>query len=129
MANLVTHFEIYADKPGPLADFYRELFGWEVNKAPGVDYWRIQTGTSPAAGLGGGITYRPMPGPRHWAYYVQVASLDETIAAVERLGGSVVRPRTAVPKTAWFAFVADPAGNIFGIWQADPTAFPPPEPD
>jgi len=25
--------------------------------------------------------------------------------------------------------VADPAKNIFGVWQADPTAFPLPEPD
>ena len=25
--------------------------------------------------------------------------------------------------------IADPAKNIFGVWQVDPTAFPLPEPD
>ena len=61
--------------------------------------------------------------------YVNVASLDETVARVQSLGGSIVRPKTAVPRTAWVTIVADPAKNIFGVWQADPTAFPMPEPD
>jgi len=60
--------------------------------------------------------------------YVNVVSLDETAALVESLGGSMVRPKTAVPNTAWVTIVADPANNIFGVWQADSTAFPPPEP-
>jgi hypothetical protein len=34
-----------------------------------------------------------------------------------------------VPKTAWVTILADPAKNIFGVWQADPNAFPLPEPD
>ena len=45
------------------------------------------------------------------------------------LGGSVVRPKAAVPKAAWYAVVADPQGNIFAIWQADPLAMPLPEPE
>jgi hypothetical protein len=27
-----------------------------------------------------------------------------------------------VPKTAWYAVLADPAGHSFGVWQPDPTA-------
>ena len=61
--------------------------------------------------------------------FVNVPSLEETVARIQHLGGSIVRPRTAVPKTAWVTIVADPAKNIFGVWQADPTAFPMPEPD
>jgi len=34
-----------------------------------------------------------------------------------------------MPKTAWVTIVADPAKNIFGVWQSDPNAFPLPEPD
>jgi uncharacterized protein len=125
----VTHFEIYGSEPVKLADFYRGLFGWEVEQAPGIDYWRIQTGGTDAGGFGGGLAYRPIPGLRSWVNYINVESLDESLAQVQRLGGTVVRPKMAVPKIAWYAVVADPEGNVFAVWQADPTAFPPPEPE
>ena len=125
----VTHFEIYAEEPAKLADFYRDLFGWEIEKAPGIDYWRIRTERQKDSPFNGGLTYSPVPSLRNWVHYVSVESLDSSINLVQRLGGDVVRPKTAVPKAVWYALVADPAGNIFGIWQADPLAFPPPEPD
>jgi hypothetical protein len=62
-------------------------------------------------------------------HYVHVDSLDEAVNQVLQLGGAVLRPKAAVPKTAWYAVLADPEGNIFAVWQADPTAFPPPEPE
>ena len=129
MTSSVTHFEIYGEEPAKLADFYRGLFGWHLEKAPGVDYWRIQTEPSHANGYDGGLTYRPIPEPRSWVHYVNVGSLDEAVADVQRLGGAVLRPKTAVPKTAWYAVVADPEGNIFAVWQPDSTAMPLPEPD
>lgn len=125
----VTHFEIYAEEPAKLADFYRSLFGWQIVQAPGIEYWRIQTGAADPAGIGGGLLYRPIPGPRSWVHYVHVAALDATVAEVQRLGGSVLRPKAAVPKTAWYAVVADPEGNIFAVWQPDAGAMPRPEPD
>ena len=129
MTGTVTHFEIYAEEPAKLADFYRNLFGWKLDKAPGIDYWRIQTEGSRTNGFNGGLTYRPLPGPRSWVHYVNVGSLDAAVADVQRLGGAVLRSKTAVPKIAWYAVVADPEGNIFAVWQPDPTAMPLPEPD
>jgi predicted enzyme related to lactoylglutathione lyase len=112
-----------------LAEFYRQLFGWRLERAPGHDYWRIETGAAPAGGADGGLTYRPIAGTRGWVHYVHVASLDDAVAEAERLGAVVLRPRTAVPKTAWYTVLADPEGNVFAIYQADPAAFPPPGPD
>jgi uncharacterized protein len=129
VSGLVTHFEIYGEKPAALAEFYRQLFGWRLERAPGLDYWRIETGASPGSSLAGGLTYRPIAGTRGWIHYVHVASLDDAVAEAERLGAAVLRPKTAVPKAAWYAVLADPEGNIFGIWQPDPAAFPPPEPE
>jgi predicted enzyme related to lactoylglutathione lyase len=129
MTGSVTHFEIYAEQPPKLAEFYRSLLGWRIEQAPGIDYWRIQSGANAPNGLNGGLTYRPFPGPRSWVHYVHVDSLDRMAAEVIRLGGEVLRPKTAVPKTAWYAVVADPEGNIFAVWQPDKAAFPPPEPD
>jgi predicted enzyme related to lactoylglutathione lyase len=129
MENSVTHFEIYGEEPARLADFYRDVFGWQIEQMPGVNYWRIQTGSAETKPLHGGLTYRASPDLNGWMLFVNVTSLDETMALVQKLGGSIVRPKAAVPKTAWVTIVADPAKNIFGVWQADPTAFPLPEPD
>ena len=125
----VTHFEIYAEDLNNLVQFYRELFGWKIEKAPGIDYFRIDTGSISGKAIGGGLLYRPIEGPRSWVHYVHVDSIDQTIELVENLGGKIVRPKTAVPKTAWYAVAEDPEGNIFAIYQHDPAAMPVPEPE
>jgi uncharacterized protein len=127
MTSTVTHFEIYAEDPSKLAEFYRTLLGWQIDKAAGIASGRIDTGES--KGIGGGLLFRPIPGPRSWVHYIHVESLDQTLKRIVALGGALVRPRAAVPKTAWYAVVADPEGNIFAIWQADPLAMPPPQPE
>lgn len=129
MASRITHFEIYGDEPERLAAFYGELFGWRIERAEGLDYWRIHLDPSDTGGAGGGLTYRPPLDPKSWMQFVNVDSLDDSVAIAERLGAKVLRPKTAVPRTAWVAVLADPAGNTFAIWQPDATAFPSPEPD
>jgi len=129
MANAVTHFEIFAAQPARLAEFYRQLLGWQIDKAPGIDYWRIKTDSAAGQGINGGLTFRPIPEPHSWVHYLHVESLDHVIEQVLNLGGAVLRPKTAVPKTAWYAVVSDPEGNIFAVWQPDPTAMPPIEPE
>ena len=129
MTKLLTHFEIYGEQPTELAEFYRRVFGWQVEQMEAVDYWRINTGSGETNALGGGLTYRALPNLNGWMLYVQVPAIDETVELIKSLGGVVIRPKTAVPKAAWVTIVADPAKNIFGVWQADPTAFPLPHPD
>ena len=127
MSGRISHFEVYGDSPEMLANFYRDVLGWRIEKAEGVDYWRIQI--DPDGTNAGGLTYRPTISLSGWLPYMQVTSLDDTIIKATRAGGRVLRERTAVPRTAWYAVIADPDGNPFAIWQPDPKAFPPPEPD
>jgi uncharacterized protein len=129
VAARVTHFEIYGDDPERLAEFYRELLGWRIERAEGVDYWRIAIDAPSEATGAGGITRRPAFAQRGWMNFVEVDSLDDALAATGRLGGTIVKEKTAVPRTAWHAVISDPEGNVFLVWQADPLAFPPPEPD
>jgi predicted enzyme related to lactoylglutathione lyase len=129
MPNPVQHFEIYGDNPEKLAEFYRRVFGWNVTKAPNMDYWMLYTAATDEKGMAtepgainGGLMKRPMPDARAWMNYVTVPSLDEAIKSLQAAGGTVLRGRTAVPKMGWFAVVADPEMNPFGIWQSDPNA-------
>ena len=121
----LSHVEIFGDDPEQLAGLYRELFGWRIAQAPGIDYWRIE-GDSGAVG---GVARRPPVELKGWLPYVQVPSVSAAVEVIERHGGRLLKPRTAVPRAAWYAVVADPAGNAFAVWEPDPTAFPPPMPD
>ena len=67
MSGRLTNFEIYGDDPETLAAFYRELLGWRIEKAEGVDYWRIAISAPKRrlwrrAGLRGGRRLRSMDG-------------------------------------------------------------------
>lgn len=95
----------------------------------GVDYWRVETSGPEAKALQGGLMHRAIGGLNGWMFYINVDSLDQAVVDIRNFGGTVVRAKTAVPKTAWVTIVADPQGNTFGVWQADSTAFPIPEPD
>lgn len=128
-ANPVAHFEIYGDEPARLATFYEELFGWKIEKAPQTDYWMIKTVATDSkghptetGGINGGLMKRPTSDARTWVNYVTVPSLEEAVGSVKSLGGTVMRPKTPVPQMGWFAIVADPEQNVFGIWQDDPKA-------
>jgi hypothetical protein len=129
MPNPVSHFEIFGDDPTKLAGFYKGLFGWQIDKAPGMDYWLIHTVATNAqgqptapGGINGGMIKRPMPDARAWLNYVSVESIDNTVKQAQGMGAQVMRPKSAVPTMGWFAILLDPEKNVFAIWQADPKA-------
>ena len=52
----VVHFEIPADNPERIAEFYNKVLGWDIQKWEGpVDYWLISTGKETEPGIHGGI--------------------------------------------------------------------------
>ncbi len=131
MGHTVVHFEIPADDPERAARFYRELFGWEINKiagaASGQDYWMVKTlpadakGHPTGPGVNGGLMRRMAPGLTT-VNYIGVGSVDEHVRLAERLGAKVIVPKTPVPGMGWFAQLKDTEGNIFALWQEDAKA-------
>ena len=122
MGNPLVHFDFAADDPGALAEFYRGLFDWKIEKwGDGDDaYWMIDTGTEP----GGGIMARAHPG-QTGSIYFHVASVDESAKQAQELGATLVVPKTEVPGMGWFAILVDPAGNGFALWEVNPDYQPP----
>ena len=121
MNNRVVHFEIPAENPKRLANFYEELFGWKISKAEGVDYWIAQTGEEGEPGIDGAITGREAP-EQVPINYVSVPSLSEYLEKASKLGARVTVGKQAVPGMGWFAHIVDLEGNPLGIWQTDERA-------
>lgn len=120
MAHRVVHFEIPADDVESLAGFYRELFGWKIERAPmEMDYWLIETGPE-GEGINGGMMRRQMPeqGPVN---YVSVESVEEYTSKAAQLGAMVIMPKQPVPGVGYVSVVLDPQRNMIGMFQDDPS--------
>lgn len=142
MDHTVVHFEIPADQPERAAKFYRELFGWEISKWEGsaearegmadyrpenFEYWMVRTvptdekGMPTRPGVNGGLMPRMFPGQAP-VNYISVDSVDDFVKRAERLGAKVLMVKMPVPGMGWFAQLSDPEGNVFAIWETDPSA-------
>jgi predicted enzyme related to lactoylglutathione lyase len=118
----VVHFDLAADDPQRAADFYRTVFGWQIEKWDGpMDYWLIMTGPEDDPGIDGGLGKRGDPG-QHTTNTIDVDSLDAYVEKVVASGGTVVMPRHAVPGVGHMALCTDTEGNTFGMMESDPEA-------
>jgi predicted enzyme related to lactoylglutathione lyase len=116
--NRPVHFEILADDPGKVADFYQKVLDWKITTWQGPQtYWLVTTGPEGSRGINGGIM------KRHFSQAVintvAVQSLDETVMKIEAEGGKKVHGPNEIPGIGLHAYCADPEGNLFGILQPD----------
>lgn len=115
----ITHIDIPADDIPRAASFYSRVFGWSINEVPGYEgypMWQAPNGIS-----GGGITQREgeLTYPRS---YVEVDSIDETLATVTDAGGKVVVGKAPISDTSWYAAFEDTEGNQIGIYEGTTNA-------
>ena len=124
------YFELHVDDPARAMDFYQIVLGWSFEPYGEADYWLIKTGDSGSPGINGGMLRRkgPVPDPIArtpligFICTMQVRDLDTMLHAVVNAGGTVVKPRFAVPSVGWLAYAKDTEGNIFGLTEPDPSA-------
>ncbi|MDQ7803819.1 VOC family protein [Amycolatopsis sp. A133] len=98
--------------------FYSGLFGWTVY--PGGEetgfYGMAELRGRPVAGIGRTPPDRDIPAV--WTTYLAVSDVDRTAAAVTEAGGEIVMPVLEVRPAGRMAVAADPAGAVFGLWEA-----------
>ena len=118
----VIHFEMPADDPERVIQFYEKTFGWRFDKWEGpIEYWLISTGSEDQPGIDGGLARRTdsVVGVENT---IDVKNLEISLIAVEANGGEIIRPKMAVPGVGWMAYIKDTEGNIFGLMEEDPKA-------
>ena len=132
MDHTIVHFEIPADQPERAAKFYREMFGWNINRwenPGGIEYWMVETVATDAEGrpvrqgVNGGLMPRMYPNQAP-VNYIAVEDVDEAVAKAERLGAKVMMGKTPVPGMGWFAHLSDTEGNVIAVWETDMAAAP-----
>ena len=122
----VCWFEIPAENLDRAKKFYNALFGWKIAPFPGMQgpeaqsYLHIDTGGDEAS-PDGGLMSRKQP-QQNITQYISVSSVADSAAQVERLGGKICMPKTAVPGMGYFAVCQDTEDNMFGLWETDSNA-------
>ena len=127
--NRVVHFEIHAIDPDKMQKFYQDVFEWNIKDLGPVmgNYRMVTTGSntpgSVYTGINGGITPRHGAGPvggepvNAFVCTIEVENIDDTLAKIEKAGGTVALDKMDVPGVGILAYRKDPEGNIFGVLQ------------
>jgi len=126
MNGSVVHFEVPFDDGDRARSFYRDVFGWQIQAMPGMDYTIVSTGPAGDDGMpgepgyiGGGMFQRAAPIATP-VVVMAVDDIDATLAEVEAHGGAIVRPREPVGDMGFAAYFTDSEGNLMGLWQSAP---------
>lgn len=100
--------------------WYAELFGWAMQESadPSMPYAMATQAGKLVAGFG------QMPGemqqlgvPPMWNSYAWVEDCAKVEAVARELGAKVVAPTMQVGEFGSMAFLQDPGGAMFGLWQ------------
>lgn len=120
----VVHFEIPADDVERAQKFYKSVFGWGINRAPGMDYTLITTTPidkksmlpkEPGAINGGMMTRQgEVKSP---VITINVRDADAALREIEKAGGKTVMKKMKVGEIGYAAYFKDTEGNILGLWQ------------
>ena len=109
----ICHFDMPAEDPEALAEFYQKLFGWTITRDEKMDYWMINTGEGQ---LGGGI-YKRDQSDQHLLNYVLVELIEEYTNKAKELGAQVVVEPSDIPNTGKFSVIVDPSDNPIGLFE------------
>ena len=114
----VIHFEIHADDPERAAEFYRAVFGWQINKWDGpVPYWLATTGPDSEPGINGAIKHRAEN--QATVNTICVDDIEAFMTSVAEHGGTVITPVMPIPGIGKHGYCRDTEGNVFGVLQPE----------
>jgi uncharacterized protein len=109
----VIHFEIGCRDIEKTTDFYSNLFGWEMNRMGHATMIKTDAG-----GIGGHLVSLGHEPHNFVTVYVEVDHLQAYLDKAASLGGKTLVPPVKLPgDRGSFAWMADPEGNLIGLWN------------
>jgi uncharacterized protein len=113
------HVEIPAKDLPRSRKFYQDVFGWQFVDIPGWDDGQLVKTSED--GIEGSLGTLGGPGDKIVSFVLVKGTIDDMRRKAEQIeaaGGSVVQEPIALPENMGaFAYMADPDGHVFGLWQ------------
>ena len=115
----IVHVEISAHDREAAGKFYSDLFGWNIQQIPEMNYATFDYGVE---GVGGGFNLVREDNPAGTVVvYVDTDDIDADLSKVEKLGGKIVAKKSEIPGMGWFGMFTDPTGNLIGLFTGMPS--------
>jgi uncharacterized protein len=113
--------ELSTPQPEKATPFYTELFGWKMmaSENPADKYLHIMAGTQAIGGVAP-VEHRDPNAPPNWMSYFLVTSCDASANKAVEMGAKVLFGPVTMEKVGRFAFVADPQGAMFALFEPMP---------
>ena len=90
----VIYFELGIKEPEKSLEFYRKVFGWEINRMGKMDYWLASTGERQEPGINGAFI-KQTADSQPIVYTIAVGEIDPFLERVVQEGGRSSSPRRA----------------------------------
>jgi uncharacterized protein len=111
----VVHVEIPAVNIEAASKFYENLFGWEMQHVPEMNYTMWADGS----GSGGGFNQVSDENPvGQVLVYIDSEDIEADLKKAVKLGGTVIQPKMEIPGTGWFGLFKDPTGNVLALYTS-----------
>jgi len=111
----IVHIEFSAKDREAAGKFYSEIFGWQIQQMPEMNYATFEA----EGGPGGGFNPLTEENPAGTVtVYIETDDIDATLAKIAARGGKMVQPKAEIPGYGWMGIFADPTGNKVGLYTA-----------
>jgi predicted enzyme related to lactoylglutathione lyase len=117
--NAPSWFELHTREFDKSVEFYRKVFGWDTHEVGDTDEFRYTTlgkDENSKAGIMDASQWIPAGQPAKWSVYFATANADDSLARINKLGGSTVLGIEDTPYGR-LAEAADPVGVHFKLRQ------------
>ncbi|OQX92767.1 MAG: hypothetical protein B6D58_01335 [candidate division Zixibacteria bacterium 4484_95] len=113
--NGICHIEIPSKDFGKAKKFYGNVFNWQFDEAKEMNFLTFKTPDGVNGGFSRTLEIAQKPGI---VFYIEVASIDETIKKTEEVGGKCSVGKTQISSEfGYFAMLSDLEGNTIGLWS------------
>ena len=108
------HIEFASTDPRRTRKFLEDVFGWEFQSMPGMEYHVYSTPRGPGGAVMGPAEERPTG----VLNYLLSRDIEADVRRIERAGGRILVPKKEVPGVGWWALFEEPTGIALALFQS-----------
>jgi len=108
------HIEIASTDPTRTKKFFEDVFEWDFESIPEMDYHTYVAPSPPHGGL-----MSPMENQRPGILnYLMSHDIDADVKKIQEAGGRVLQPKMEIPGVGWWASFEEPTGIVLALFQS-----------